>query len=139
MKNMEKWFRVAKQLKESDQLDEAEAAYRGIIAFNPKYFEAHHNLGTVLRMLGRFDESLAAYRNALAVNPRSVETHIAIGNVLLLTGDFEAGFREMEWRHCGGDPQLIEVDFPGVACEYQRDPVDWVSRSISAINLTTSS
>src|SRR5262249_20202353 len=44
------------------QVDAAIACYRKAIEIDPRYAEAHCNLGDALKRQGRFAESLAAYR-----------------------------------------------------------------------------
>ena len=46
--------------------EEAEVAYRRALAVNPRFAEAHNNLGNVLRALGRAAEAAARGRPALA-------------------------------------------------------------------------
>ena len=46
---------------------------RKAAALSPGDAEAHHNLGTILKDLGRLDEAEAAYQRSLEIKPDSVE------------------------------------------------------------------
>jgi tetratricopeptide (TPR) repeat protein len=64
---------VAEQ--EAGRLVQAEAAYRGLLALEPRHAGALGNLGTVLRALGRPEEAAGCFREALALRPDLAEAH----------------------------------------------------------------
>ncbi len=66
---------------------EAEAAYRRTLALNPRFAEAHNNLGNVLRALGRVEEAVAAYREALACGLDHPLVHYNLASALKAAGD----------------------------------------------------
>lgn len=66
---------------------EAEAAYRRTLALNPRFAEAHNNLGNVLRVLGRAEEAVAAYREALACGLDHPLVHYNLASALKAAGD----------------------------------------------------
>ncbi|CAO3378230.1 tetratricopeptide repeat protein [Azospirillum argentinense] len=66
---------------------EAEAAYRRTLALNPRFAEAHNNLGNVLRALGRAEEAVAAYREALACGLDHPLVHYNLASALKAAGD----------------------------------------------------
>ena len=49
-------------------MDEAIAAYRRAVVFNPSFAEAYSNLGNALKDRGELDEAIAAYRQAITLN-----------------------------------------------------------------------
>lgn len=51
------------------QFERAQASFEKAVIFNSRLFQAHSELGYVLRRLGHYDESLAAYEKALAIQP----------------------------------------------------------------------
>jgi tetratricopeptide (TPR) repeat protein len=53
------------------------------IALNGGQREYHHNLGNVLRGLGRFDEAVAAFQAALRLAPQAVDSGFELGLTLL--------------------------------------------------------
>ncbi len=67
----------------------AERLIRKALTINPRYADAHCNLGIALQKLGRFDESLASYDKALALEPRYAEAHYNRGIVLKELKRFE--------------------------------------------------
>jgi Flp pilus assembly protein TadD len=60
------------------RLPEAEAELREELEMNPKYAEAHYNLGVVMRETGRSDEAVREWERALDANPGYVN---AIGEL----------------------------------------------------------
>ena len=48
----------------------------------PDYAEAHSNLGTTLKQLGRLDEALESYTQAIALKPDFAEAHSNLGTTL---------------------------------------------------------
>ena len=45
------------------------------MALKPSLYEAHDNLGTVLKRQGKFDEAAAQYQQAMALQPDFAEAH----------------------------------------------------------------
>ena len=66
---------------------EAEAAYRRTLALNPRFAEAHNNLGNVLRAQGRAEEAVAAYREALACGLDHPLVHYNLASALKAAGN----------------------------------------------------
>src|SRR6185369_5517858 len=56
------------------------------LAIKPDYAEAHYNLGTALRALGRYDEALKSFDRALALQPKHSGAHNNRGAVLEALG-----------------------------------------------------
>ena len=61
----------ARSLAKEDELEEAVAAMRRVIAEDPGIIDAHTALGGWLRRLERLDESIAAYKAALDIQPEN--------------------------------------------------------------------
>jgi len=68
------------------QWDEAEKAYRRILAIVPDCTEAHFTLANLLRELGRLDEAAASYKRSLVLRPNLAEGHNNLGLVLMDQG-----------------------------------------------------
>jgi len=58
-----------------------------VLALKPDLVEAHHNLGLVLRALGRMEDAAASFRAAVALRPSLVEAHVSLGLILEAKGD----------------------------------------------------
>jgi tetratricopeptide (TPR) repeat protein len=56
-------------LRKKEQLDEAIAEFRQVIALDPASLKAHFDLGNALYEKGQLDEAIAEYRQVLALNP----------------------------------------------------------------------
>jgi tetratricopeptide (TPR) repeat protein len=74
----------------SQQRDaDAEIFYRRSLDANPQQPHVRHNLGNLLRRLGRLDESIAEQRAAIALKPNYAEAYLGLGLALLDKGDRE--------------------------------------------------
>ena len=73
--------------------DEAAAACRKAIKLNPKFSDAHLNLGNVMISKALIDDAIVSYRQAVSTNPRNVAGWNNLGNALLQRGKTaEAGY-----------------------------------------------
>jgi tetratricopeptide (TPR) repeat protein len=68
--------------KEERKPEDAVVHFQKALTLNPRFVEAHGNLGAVLVMQGRADEALAHLTEALRLKPDYVEAHYNIGVVL---------------------------------------------------------
>lgn len=83
------------------RLEEAEAAYREILAADPRHFDALHLSGVLALQAGRPAEAAAAIAAALAVDPSSAQAHNSLGEAYRRLGRFDdaiAQFREATAR-----------------------------------------
>jgi tetratricopeptide (TPR) repeat protein len=83
---------VSLELQGKDALQPLEKAAQLL----PEDAEAHNNLGTALRRVGRLDGAVASYRRALEIKPDIAEVYNNLGNVLRDGGQFDdaiAAFR----------------------------------------------
>ena len=65
-------------------MDEAFASYHKALAIKPDYAAAHHNLGIVLKKLGRSEEAVASFRRAIEFDPADMT---ALHMVASLSGE----------------------------------------------------
>ena len=72
---------VAELHKKAGRLDKAEAMYREAIALDPRCYEAHNNLGTILKDTGRLPEAMRHFVLAFQINPgdAAVAFNLAVG------------------------------------------------------------
>jgi hypothetical protein len=85
-------------LADQARFDEAVAAYDRALALNPRYAEAHTNLGSAYKEQGRLEEAIACYDYALWLRPDDATTHWNRSLAYLAQGDYERGWAEYEWR-----------------------------------------
>jgi tetratricopeptide (TPR) repeat protein len=69
------------------RLGDAEAAYRQVLALDPRHVEALNNLGTVLQAQGQFVAAAACLERALALAPEVGVLHFNLANALRSSGD----------------------------------------------------
>ena len=60
------------------------SAYNEAIKIQSTFYEAWHNRGTVLFLLGQYGEAIASYDQALKIQPNFDDTWHNRGNVLLI-------------------------------------------------------
>jgi tetratricopeptide (TPR) repeat protein len=63
------WFHLGNLRADQGRHAGAEAAWRKAVALNPRFGEAHANLGNLLRMLGRREDSVAAFSEGIQAEP----------------------------------------------------------------------
>ena len=67
---------------EKKKFDEAIAEHRKAIDVDPKYADAHNNLGVALAEKNNLDEAIAEYRKAIEIDPKVALAHYNLGNAL---------------------------------------------------------
>jgi tetratricopeptide (TPR) repeat protein len=100
----------AADLRDQGRLQEAEAAYRSLIADSPDDPEAHHHLAGVLAAQDRLAEAEAEYRRTLQLAPQAAGVMRVLGVLLLSQGRFEEGFALYEARHAL--PEMAKPPLP---------------------------
>ncbi|MCI4683907.1 tetratricopeptide repeat protein [Rhodoblastus acidophilus] len=89
---------VAIELRELGRLDEAEAAFREVVAKNPSFCAGWHGLGVIARRRGDREGALAHFRAAADADPNHLGVRQDIANELRELGrldEAEAAFREV--------------------------------------------
>ncbi len=66
---------------------------RKALTLNPKYLEAHNNLGNALQSQGKLHDAIKSYKNALIIKPDFAEAHYNLGNTYQKDGDFDKAIK----------------------------------------------
>lgn len=96
------WLRGTESL-ERRELQTAVRLLTKAIRIDPKFGEAHSNLGNALVATGNVKKSLLHHDKAIQLLPRSGRAHYNYAIALLLLGRWSKGFAEYEWRHEGDE------------------------------------
>ncbi len=72
------------------------ARFRKAVEIDPNLWEAHYNLGVLLRRRGELDEAAAAFQRALAINPTASEPLLASAEVAYAQGELEEAAERLE-------------------------------------------
>ncbi|MDA8905989.1 sulfotransferase [Candidatus Thioglobus sp.] len=83
--------------KELGQLEGAAKMFGAAVSINPKYAEAHFNLGVVLKELGQVDSAINSYRKAITFNKNYPDAYNNLGNIFIEIGKYEAAIENLEW------------------------------------------
>ncbi len=91
------WFRFGWDAQNAPAPKVAIAAYRRSIVLHPNFFEAHANLGSVLRDTDCFSEAAAAIAKAVVLKPEHLQAIVALGLGLHDASYFDHALRVYEW------------------------------------------
>ena len=79
------------------RLDGAVKMFEIAISLNPKYAEAHFNLGCIFQDLEQKNSAIVSYKNAIEISPNYPEAHNNLGNIFRDIGDLKASIESFEW------------------------------------------
>ena len=83
------WNMIGLAQTELGQLDKAVEHLRHAVKLDPRFPDAHSNLGNVLLRQERYDDAIASYRHALGINPNFTIAHYNIGKALHEKGELD--------------------------------------------------
>jgi tetratricopeptide (TPR) repeat protein len=101
-------FRDAVTAQQQEDFERAAEAYRHAIELEPRFAEAHANLGIVLARLGRYDEAISAYARALAITPTLTAARLNLGLAHYRAGALTAAASAFQTVHAA-DPSLLQA------------------------------
>jgi tetratricopeptide (TPR) repeat protein len=70
-----------------DRLPDSESSLREAIRLEPKFPQAHFQLGNVLEQMNRSAEAIAEFQQAVALDPSYAEAHLALGRLYRKSGE----------------------------------------------------
>ena len=83
--------------KELGELEGAAKMFEIAVSINPKYAEAHFNLGVMSQDLGRLEPAIDSYKMAISISPNYSDAYNNLGNIFLELGQYEAAIENFEW------------------------------------------
>ncbi len=121
---LEKAFAIAPDLAEAHEIrgfllwmpanrfphEQAIAAYRRALAFNPSLDEPHQQLGKIYLHIGLLDEALTELRKSLELNPGNTMARYRIGIVLIHQGKYEEAMRSLKSTPPDINPAIVGRD-----------------------------
>ena len=114
-------FQRAVRHHKADQLQQAEALYRQVLAANPRHADSLHLLGVIARQVGRPALAIEYIDKAIEIEPRAAAYHTSRGNVLKDAGgaaDAETCYRRA--LHVQPDFPDALVNLGGLLIELSR-------------------
>jgi tetratricopeptide (TPR) repeat protein len=116
-----KLYNAAVKAHLSGKLADAISNYKGAIAANPQFAEAHSNLGLIYNQQHDYAGALSEFRKALAINPKDAITYNGIGAALRAQRDLPGAIKN--WQTAVSlDPRLATAQYNlGTAYELQKD------------------
>ena len=79
-----------------NNMPEAAAEYRRVLALKPDFFEAQFDLASVLETEGKHDEALKEYEKAAALKPQDAEVRYNVGAMLLKQNQFDQALPHLQ-------------------------------------------
>ena len=101
-------FRDGVAAQQQGALERAADAYRRAIEAEPRYAEAHANLGAVLVRLGQYEEAVACYERALRINPQLNAARLNLGLAHYRAGALGAAVEAFRAAYAA-DPSLLQA------------------------------
>jgi tetratricopeptide (TPR) repeat protein len=87
---------LAVSLISRNRLDEAVARLHEALTYNPKFPQAHYELGLVLEKEGKFKEAIAPLQQAIESDPLYAEPHYTLGRIYQRLGKREQAQEQIE-------------------------------------------
>jgi protein O-GlcNAc transferase len=82
-------FELALQQHQAGRLQDAEKLYRQVLAQQPDFIDAIHNLGVIANQTGHHDIALDLIRRVLVLKPKFAEAHSNLGIALKNSGQLD--------------------------------------------------
>jgi len=79
-----------------NRLDEAVARLHEALSYDPKFSQAHYELGLVLDKEGKFQEAIAPLQQAIELDPSYPEPHYTLGRIYQRLGKREEAQAQIE-------------------------------------------
>ena len=83
--------------KELGHLEGAAKMFEAAVSINPKYAEAHFNLGVIYQALDRLEDAVDSYKKAIAITPNYPEAYNNLGTSLYELGRIQSSIENLEW------------------------------------------
>ena len=90
-------FLKGKHEQSSNNLQKALELYIRSTIYDPSYYQAFCNMGSVYRSLGRYSESRSSYLKAIQIKPEDAISHYNLANVLRILGNIEESIKQYEY------------------------------------------
>jgi tetratricopeptide (TPR) repeat protein len=96
-----------------NRLDEAEVRLHEALSYNPKFPQAHYQLGRVLEKEGKLVEAIAPLQRAIELDPSYPEPHYTLGRIYQRQGKREEAQEQMEkFKKLRGEPSPLQSAQP---------------------------
>jgi Flp pilus assembly protein TadD len=117
--------------------DGAVACFRTAIALDPKFADAHNNLGNALRRKGEVDAAIACYQKAVELDPKYAKAHDNLGRILgYVKRDYDGAIASFR-AAIALDPKFARAHngLGAILCDHKRDYDGAISCFRTAIEL----
>ena len=101
-------FREGAAAQQAADFEGAAVAYRRAIEVDPRFAEAHANLGAVLARLGQYKDAVSSFERALAINPRLTAARLNLGLAHYRAGALDAALEAFQAVHTA-EPSLLQA------------------------------
>jgi len=96
-----------------NRLDEAETRLHEALRYDPRFPQAHYQLGRVLEKEGKLEEAIAPLQRAIELDPSYPEPHYTLGRIYQRQGKREEAQEQMEkFKKLRGEPPPLQSAQP---------------------------
>ena len=82
-------YNIGLVLNKIERFEEALESYKRVVALNPNYTSAHHNMGVIyLINLKKYEEAVICCKKALELDPKKVSSYYTLARSLEKLGKF---------------------------------------------------
>ena len=105
---------AACNMQDPPEAEQAEAAARKAIRFQPGYTFGHAQLGWALESQGRFHEAITAFRHSVELNTEFRPGYLGLGDSHLAVGDYSEALSNYEKAHQLRESAALSVDIGAI-------------------------
>jgi tetratricopeptide (TPR) repeat protein len=96
-----------------NRLDEAETRLHEALRYDPRFPQAHYQLGRVLEKEGKLEEAIAPLQRAVELDPSYPEPHYTLGRIYQRQGKREAAQEQIQkFKKLRGEPSPLQSAQP---------------------------
>jgi tetratricopeptide (TPR) repeat protein len=89
----------------SNDVDDAVAEQKAILAKDPNNSKAYFALGTLSHFQGEIDQAMEYFQKAIELDPAATAPHLSLGRLYAVRGDYKAA-----WKHARAAEALGALD-----------------------------
>jgi Flp pilus assembly protein TadD len=93
----------------SNDVDNAVAEQKAILAKDPNNAKAYYALGTLSHFKGEIDQAMQYFRKSIELDPADAAPHLSLGRLYAVRGKYEAAWKHARAAEALGARDLVEM------------------------------
>jgi tetratricopeptide (TPR) repeat protein len=107
------WRKQVIQPALNNDVDEAVAEQKSILAKNPQNAKAYFALGTLSHFQGEIEQAMRYFQKSIELDPNDAAPHLSLGRLYAVRGEYE-----LAWNHARAAEHLGACDLVGMLERY---------------------